>query len=57
MEVSEQQQITITFTVGQINQLLATLAELPFNKSADAIAFIKSKGDEQLAAMKKDEAA
>lgn len=49
--------LTLTFTVGQVNQLLSLLGELPFHKSADAIAAIKAQGDEQLAAMKKDEAA
>ncbi len=45
----EAKEITLTFTVGQINQLLTLLGELPFYKSADAITAIKAKGDEQLA--------
>jgi hypothetical protein len=47
----DNKQITLIFTVGQINQLLALLGELPFHKSADAIAAIKAQGDQQLAAL------
>jgi hypothetical protein len=46
----DDKQITLTFTVWQVNQLLALLGELPFHKSADAIAAIKAQGDQQLAA-------
>jgi len=46
----DDKQITLTFTVGQVNQLLALLGELPFYKSADAIAAIKEQGNQQLAA-------
>jgi len=57
MSKDEDKTITLTLTVGQVNQLLTLLGELPFNKAADAIFFLKNKGDEQLQALEKEEAA
>jgi hypothetical protein len=57
MSKEEDKTITLTLSVGQVNQLLTLLGELPFNKSADAIFFLKKIGDEQLQAIEKEEAA
>lgn len=51
MPVSDDQLITLTFTVSQINKMLLALGDLPFAKVADMILAIRTQGEEQLAAI------